>query len=299
MNRKTTQYSILVSLFLLHLLTPNSGLSKTNASSELFPDIKGWKKSGDIQIYTPQNLYEYINGAAELFLSYDFQELQVAEYLNRHNAAVIAEIYRHKTPVNAFGIYSQERPTEGNFLKIGAQGYVEESILNFVVGNAYVKINSYDVGEETREVLQTFAKRVAENLGGKESLPKILTCFPKEGKKQNSERFIAKSLLGHGFLHSGFIADYNVDNTTFQLFIIEGADSKDCEEMLKQYVQSTGSAQKDLKETRYTLSDPYHGDVALSWKGKYIWGVLNLEEENIRIRYLKLMEELLGIRDQF
>lgn len=180
---------------------------KTKESSELFPDVKGWNKSKDIQIYTPQNLYEYINGAAELYLSYDFQELQVAEYLNRHNATVIAEIYRHKTPVHAFGIYSQERPTEGNILKIGAQGYVEEPILNFVVGNAYVKINSYDVGEETGEVLQIFANKVAANLGGKGSLPKILTCFLEEGK--------------------------------------------------------------------------------------YIWGVLNLDEENLRTKYLRRVEELL------
>ena len=295
MNRRTTQYSILISLFLLHSLMLNPCLSKTKASSELFPDIKGWEKSKEIQIYTPQNLYEYINGAAELYLSYDFQELQVAEYLNRHNVTVIAEIYRHKTPVRAFGIYSQERPIEGNFLKIGAQGYVEEPILNFVVGNAYVKINSYDVGEETGEVLQTFANKVAANLGGKGSLPKILTCFPEEGKRQNSERFIARSFLGHGFLHSGFIADYDVNNSHFQLFIIEGADSKVCEEMLKQYVQLTGSAQEDLKEGRYTLSDPYHGKVALSWKGQYIWGVLNLDEENLRTKYLRRMEELYSV----
>jgi len=291
MNRTKTRYSILISLFLLHSLIVNSCLSKTKASSELFPDIKGWKKSKDIQIYTPQNLYEYINGAAELYLSYNFQELQVAEYLNENDASIIVEIYRHKTPVHAFGIYSQERPSEGNFLKIGVQGYIQKPILNFVTGDAYVKINSYDVGEKTGEVLQTFAKKVAANLGSKETLPKILTCFPDEGKKQNSERFIAKSFLGHRFLHSGFLVDYNVDNTAFQLFIIEGTDTKDCKEMLRQYMKLTGSAQEDLKETRYTLPDPYHGDVAISWKGKYIWGTLNLDEENLRTKYLGLVAE--------
>jgi len=61
MNRTQAQYSILISLFLLHLLMLNSCLSKTKASSEIFPDVKGWKKSKDIQIYTPQNLYNEVH----------------------------------------------------------------------------------------------------------------------------------------------------------------------------------------------------------------------------------------------
>ncbi|MBE9512105.1 MAG: hypothetical protein IMY71_14645 [Bacteroidetes bacterium] len=294
--------SILFFSFLIHSTLGSGlvkGLSEASEHSKLFPEIKGWKISGEIKVYTPETLYEYINGAAELYLSYDFQELQVAKYLNEKNASIIVEIYRHKTPVYAFGIYSQERPIVGDFLKIGAQGYFEEPILNFLVGNTYVKINSYSVGGKASEVLQTFANKVVENIDGEGAFPKILTCFPDEGKKQNSERFFAKNFLGHGFLHSAFTADYIIKNSTFRLFIIQGANSKDCEEMLKQYVQLTGSAQEDLKEDRYTLSDPYHGDVALSWKGKYIWGVLNLDEENLRIKYLRRMEELLRIREYF
>ena len=45
-----------------------------------FPQITGWKKSGEIRIFLPKNLYDYIDGGADLYLKYDFQELQVAEY---------------------------------------------------------------------------------------------------------------------------------------------------------------------------------------------------------------------------
>lgn len=293
---KRNLYIFLIFSFLIHSTLGSGlvkGLSEVSEHSKLFPEIKGWKISGEIKVYTPEILYEYINGAAELYLSYDFQELQVAEYLNEKNASIIVEIYRHKTPVYAFGIYSQERPTVGDFLNIGAQAYIEAPILNFLVGNTYVKINSYGVGGKASEVLQTFANKVVENIYGKGSFPKILTCFPDKGKKQNSERFFAKNFLGYGFLHSAFTADYIIKNSTFRLFIIQGADLKDCEEILRQYFQFAGDSQRDLKEDYYLLSDPYHGKVSLSWKGKYIWGVLNLDEENLRTKYLILMEELL------
>src|SRR4030067_1660218 len=85
-----------------------------------FPEIAGWKQSGEIQTFTPKTLYEYINGAADLYLAYDFQELKAAEYLNDKKASVTVEIYRHKSPTNAFGIYSQDRLPGGKYLNIGA-----------------------------------------------------------------------------------------------------------------------------------------------------------------------------------
>ena len=52
---------------------------ESEAKDLKFPEIPGWKQSGEIQTFTPKTLYEYINGAADLYLSYDFEELKVAE----------------------------------------------------------------------------------------------------------------------------------------------------------------------------------------------------------------------------
>ena len=83
----------------------------------IFPEISGWKQSGEMQSFTPKTLYEYINGAADLYIMYDFQELKSAEYVNEKKASVIIDVYRHKTPTHAFGIYSQECLSNANFLE--------------------------------------------------------------------------------------------------------------------------------------------------------------------------------------
>lgn len=259
----------------------------------LFPEIEGWEWSGIVQVFTSESLFDYIDGAAELYLSYDFHELQVAEYHDQEETIIAVEIYRHKTPLHAFGIYSQERPIEATFLDIGAQGYVEGMMLNFVLGPYYVKINAHLGGSKTQKVLQHFGKRVAEQLGGTASLPEILSCFPEQRRLSNSERFVARDFLGHRFLHHGFTADYGDSNTTFTLFIIEGADPKDCGEMLQEYLQLTGYSQKEAKEGHYTLPDPYHGEITLVWKGKLIWGAINLTDITLRSEYLQLTQDLL------
>ena len=123
------------------------GVTGLDAGEFRFPEIAGLKQSGEIQTFSPKTLYEYINGAADLYLACDFEELNVAEYANEKKASVIVEAYRHRTTRDAFGIYSQERLPDGNVLKIGAQGYIDKNILNFVHGNYYVKINSFNTGE--------------------------------------------------------------------------------------------------------------------------------------------------------
>ena len=262
----------------------------SDAKEFRFPEITGWKQSGEIQTFTPKTLFEYINGAADLYIMYDFQELKVAEYQNEKKASVTVEVYEHKTPTHAFGIYSQERLPDANFIDVGAQGYIENNALNFLTGPYYAKMTSYHTGAQDREILLTFAKKMSENLGAKGTLPHLLSSFPEEGKKKNSEKFINRNFLGYSFLHSAYTADYELSGKKFKLFIIEGVDKNDCKDMIQKYLQQTKSSEKSAVERRYTLADPYHGEIDLYWRGTCIWGTLSLSDSNLRSKYLKLFE---------
>jgi hypothetical protein len=288
-NLPTFTLVFLVGL-IVAVVTPSWTFGAAGKSSP-FPEIQGWKQSGKILTFSPRTLYDYIDGAADLYLKYDFQELKVAEYKNEKKASLTVEVYRHKTPTDAFGIYSQERLSSANYLDIGDQGYSEKGILNFVAGNCYVKMNIMDTEAGDEEALLSMAKKVVENLGGKGSLPSILSSFPEEGKKKNSEKFIAQNFLGYSFFHSGFTADYELSGKKFKLYVIEGADQKDCRNMVQEYLQRSGNLQKKVEEGHYTLKDPYHGDMDFYWTGQYIWGALNLDDSTLRSKYLGLLEE--------
>jgi hypothetical protein len=281
----------LISGIITFLLVPGS-----YAKDFEFPEITGWKKSGETQTFIPKTLFEYINGAADLYIMYDFQELKVAEYRDEKEASATIEVYRHRTPIYAFGIYSQERLANANFLDIGAQGYIEQNILNFLTGPYYVKINSFNTGAKDQEILLSFAKKVAENLGEKGTLPSILSSFPEEGKNKNSEKFIAKNFLGYSFFHSAFTADYELSGKKFKLFVIDPGDQPECKKMVQKYLQQIGGPERSVVEGRYTLPDPYHGEIDFYWQGAYLWGTLSLSNPDLRLKYLKLFEEELQKR---
>jgi hypothetical protein len=258
-----------------------------------FPSVSGWKQVGEIRTFNPSTLYDYINVGADLFLAYDFEELKVAEYQNSQHAAVTVEVYRHGTPTQAFGVYSQERVTEAKFINVGVQGYSENHALNFFSGKSYVKITGYDTGPEEQSILLNFAKAVAGNLGEKGAFPPLLAAFPTEGKVKNSEKFIARKFLGYPFLHSAFSSDYEASGRNFRLFIIEGRDQAECRDMVAKYLEKLGMRDKPVAEGQYTLSDAYHGEIELHWSGARIWGILDLGDPGLRAKYAKLFEEAL------
>lgn len=261
--------------------------------SGIFPDIKNVPKSGEPLIFSPEALDEYINGAADIYLQYDVQELAVQEYANEDGAFVIIEMYRYGSALDAFGIYSQELPLEGNFLKIGAQGCSEDGLLIFSKGQYYVKLNSSGLGEKEQSTLTALAEELAGKLDGPTEFPAELEYFPPADKVPHSEQYLAQNVLGYPFLTHAFVTNYVVDEQGFQLFLIVADTPDACERMLKEYAVEVGDDPNSITEGSIVFSDGYHGTVELRWQGRYLWGVKGLEEPKDRDKALDQLEKRL------
>ena len=108
-------------LRVLVVLVVTGGLS----SAAGFPDIDGWQPAGEVRTYDASNLWEYINGAADAFMMYGFEQLQVRD-VSAGGVTVTANIYDMGTPLNAFGIYRAESPKGVESLDVGVEVGVGE-----------------------------------------------------------------------------------------------------------------------------------------------------------------------------
>jgi len=235
-----------------------------------------WTRSGEIMNFNPDNLFDFINGASGLFINYNFQQLQVTEYQNGEEM-VRVEVYDHGDAVQAFGMYSQERSEDMPFVKIGAQGYTIETILNFVKGKYYVKLNYY--GEkDARESLVTVARSISSQLEGTDSLPAALKYFPGENKIENSEQFIAQSFMGLSFINRVFTATYQGKDKNYLLFIHE-ADPDQIEQELLEYYKFAKKPRGKVKPGKHTIADPYNGPMTMIWEGSLLYGINGVNDK--------------------
>jgi len=255
----------------------------------LLPEISTWEQTESPQNYFPENLFEYINGAAEVYLSYDFRELLVAQFgVEGDSKNVAVEIYDMGSENNAFGIYSAERFPESRFLDIGVQGYIDEGILNFLVGRYYIKLFCFDCEEESEDTLVRFSDEISRRVKEKGGLPKPLLSFPKKGLVSHSEKYILRNFMGYSFLHDGYMASYEIEDQEFECFVIEGRDEADAQSMLEKYIETKPAETLQKKESVYMINDRYYQNIFITRAGRFLCGVLKIGEgaEAVGMEYL-------------
>ncbi|MDP4207994.1 MAG: hypothetical protein Q8928_04180 [Bacteroidota bacterium] len=285
---KKAVFLIILPFFVLSMNAQNTLKSQFPTSNSK------WLLADSFRIFTPDNLYDYIDGAADNYLSSGFENLIVGTYNARDDKEkyITVEIYDHKMPLLAFGIYAQERPLKTNFITVGAQGYQEEGILNFLCDRYYVKISSHDNSAATGKDIFQIANDLAKKLNNNSLLPKGLNYFPLEGKINNSENLISTNFLGYEFMNSALMATYGKDNQTFRIFIMEQADTKAAQNLVSKYMLAV-KQNFDEKEGQYIINDPNNGIIKMEWKGKFVWGIVNNQKINITQDYLKLTRKQL------
>jgi hypothetical protein len=250
------------------------------------PQVSGWTVDQNIETFDANNLYERINGAAEGYLLFDFRELSVFVYNQSKGGAeapyITIQIYRHATPADAFGVYAAERPSETNFVNIGAEGYQEGTMLNFLVDSLYVKMESPSSSGEVAETIGQIAGKLAQSINSKAQMPVALQSFPAENKVAHSEQYISKSFLGHEFLQHAFTSEYQVSGKKYSVFIIDAGTPDAAKNMLDSYYRFTGQA-TPLREGKLTVEDRYNGNIRCQWKGRHVWGILNDSNAPVKV----------------
>ena len=269
------------------LFSVNCNAENNPALKTPFPEIQGFYKTGDPVSYKPDTLFEYIDGAAELYLMYDFKGLSLQVYKDKQGNTITAEIYDQQNVDNSFGIYSQERPFECEFISIGTQANYMEGYLNFYQGRYYVKISGYNLGKKDREYLTSAGKKIAGMLGAENLPPKMLKAFPDEHKSKNKEEYIARDFLGYPFFKKVFTAEYENAGTDYKLFIIEEPDRVSVEKSINEYKKQISSTEDILEGGFHELDDPYQGNLIIAVSGNYILGILNPDNGKIDTGILK------------
>jgi hypothetical protein len=252
------------------------------AQDIVFPQLNGYKIRSDYPVYLPDNLWDFINGAADNYLANGFVDLHVAEY-KKGKAVIKAEIYRHSSNTLAFGIYSSERSPSFTFTDLGAQGYITDGSINFFKGNYYVKIRTYSKKEKILQAEETLAKRIAGMLTGEATMPEMLSLFPAQGKKANEETFINESVLGHSFLNKAFKAAYQIGSDEFSIFISDAGSPEAAKKTAETFIASTGISPVETADSKFMLMDGYNGTIFIAWKDKRIVIISGLAKDQAEI----------------
>jgi len=273
--------------------TSNISLETSNLKPDLnlknlLPDLKNhpdFKLTKEPEFFIGKDLYEYIDGGAELYHSYNFRQIITAEYQSQSNPdlSIIIDIYDMSTPDNAFGVFSVQKDSSSNFINIGIQGISGGGEIVFIKDKYFVKITTFVDTKESNDVLRKFALEAADRIKGTDSLPKIFKIFPKEGKIKNSEGFVLMNAFACPDFNNVFTANYEVNNERIQIAISDRQstrDGKNTFEKIKDFFTSNEPSGVKIGEDSFITKNKNGESMLVAMKNEKIVCAIGYKEFN-------------------
>lgn len=196
---------------------------------------RSWTEAEPARTFGPDNLYEEIDGEAELFLPYGFRDLTVGivRPAGNEKAEVRFEIFRHATPRDAFGVYSQHRFPGQEVARVGSsEAIVSATSLDFFRGTAFVRLRTAS-RHATRGDLEKLGRDLSDLLPGTGDPPRETLALRIPGLVDGSIVFHKRALLGYEVLAPGYEAKYEEGGISGTLILIGPEDAGPAPQFLR------------------------------------------------------------------
>ncbi len=154
----------------------NSKLNSSDASPSAISlplQVGAWRRADTVQTVLPPKIFEYMDGAGELYLAYQLERLEVFEYSSQSLDSILVELYWVKTADDAYGLLSGDWGGESVGPKAlfspNSTGVAPEStvlygagLLRLRSGNLFARVMAYQETPQAREAVLELGRQIMQ-----------------------------------------------------------------------------------------------------------------------------------------
>ncbi len=180
----------LVAVFLALLL--NSGVQGVTQTGSDLPALlpeatAGWAASGQDRFYSRDNLYDYIDGGAELYLTFGLRSVVSRRYARPGQPDIVVDLFDMGTSPDAFGVFSLVSEAPDTAFGQGSQ-YVH-GLLLFWKDRYFVSILTKAETEESGGAVLSLARSIEAAIAADGPMPAIVSLLPPDSLVRESIRY--------------------------------------------------------------------------------------------------------------
>jgi len=197
--------SLVIILLISLAVTSWAGINVKDFNQAIPKIVGKWEARDHDEFYNRNTLYEYINGGAELYLTYDFKQVFVRRYLGPDNNEIMLDIYDMGLSSDAFGVFSVER--EDDEIGIGQDSEYGGGLLRFWKSRFFVSILTTGDEQNAKPIMIKLAQKIDHFIDVAGSKPALLQALPGEGLNEKRIRFFhTAAILNRQY----FLAEKNI-----------------------------------------------------------------------------------------
>ena len=126
--------------------------------------VAGWDKSGDTRTYAAKDLWQYMDGGAEQYVSAGVVSTATSDYKFKGQLEATVEVHAMGDAAGAKKIFDSSSSAGGKSVAIGDAGIAFDQSVAFRKGSYVVRVIAYQGGADTQQALTTLAQAIAGKL---------------------------------------------------------------------------------------------------------------------------------------
>jgi hypothetical protein len=146
-------------------------------TSRLLPaaeELTGWKISRFPEVFTGDNLFDLINGGADIYFEYGFNDVVSAQYTDPSLNIIQVEIYHMTDASSAYGIFSITQQTVQWSEDYGNLSAVNQDYISFWKDRYYVNISWSSRQRIDPPLLAKLANLITGKISGQGDYPELV-----------------------------------------------------------------------------------------------------------------------------
>ena len=168
-------------------------INQEGVMKHLIPEkIDGWRAVED-NFYDPQSIFDYIDGAGEVYRAYNFQLLLARRFQGPEERLIFVDLFFMGSPADAFGVFTHDR--EGEKLPIGGSAVYKGGLLSFWKGSYFVSVYAEEETPKTKEMVLNLGRLIAERIQDDSPLPSLVNHLPEASLLQDEVRYFHNHLI--------------------------------------------------------------------------------------------------------
>ena len=165
-------------------------------------EVAGWQR-GEAEIYDTETIFSYIDGHAEVYLSYGMKRCLAVRYTASNGEGdIVLDLYEQASSADAFGVYSYDR--EGADVEIGQGAVQRPGWLSFWKGHWYGSVYAEGESASASEAVLAIGRAAAEAITGGGAAPALVGDLPSAGLDTKSVRYLHAQEILNGVVYIGF-----------------------------------------------------------------------------------------------
>ncbi len=169
--------------------------------------IQGWGAEPNDRFFDDETIFDYINGAGEVYRAYNMRKCLSRRYTIPKGPAIVLDIFDMRTSEDAFGVFTHDQ--DGESVDVGQGGLYRSGLLSFWKDRFFVSIYMEEESAAAENAVRGLAKEVAALISHEGPKPQILSLLPQKGLQTKTIRYLHHHVLLNNHF---YFADENILN---------------------------------------------------------------------------------------